>query len=677
MEKLYYRLCKGMNSKGKLYAIEDNMYNHIDDYEKDWYFSTYLYTEEQRREIETEIEEVDKQGNKYTTIRGVSGITDVKTNKMCFDFDSHDNLELARKDTLKLVDKLIGEGIPKKDIQLCYSGSKGFGVIIETDTYFTPEEIKRTASFLTTDSETFDSKMYNASRIFRCPLTKHPVSGLYKYPLTYTELKDKHANEIKELAKSNDIDPLDYQDYFDVVQLPEKIVHLKNIKPKVSVSEVDRLEMVTKLDDINFSERPSFLTPAKYMLHLGHFQEGQRSHSAMILCSTYKKAGFSKTDSYRLLKSVMERQSEINNVDRFPDEELWNNVVSVVYGSNWNGGTYNSDTSDLLVKTNLLLPEYLRDTNKGSGLVDNDYIFGQFKKFMDEIDKNTLRFGIKDLDNKVKLLTGTTVGVLGIPSSGKTALGMSLLANNSKVGEQSIFYSLDMSINIIAYRQVQAITGWDDDMIKNTYKTNPKLFFDKYNESKETLFKNVTYCFRHGTTPADIRSDIVNYEQNTGKKVRLVLIDYLENVQSGYTDPTIGSGVVAQSLSNIAAELNVLIVILLQTQKNIQPTEEITSMRSIKGASIIEQSLSVAIGISRLGHSSTYSDYDTSMQVNVIKNRFGSQSRVDVGWSGNYAKIRDLTQEDRKNISEIIRLKKEDAEEREEERRQNRGNGWG
>ena len=109
-----------------------------------------------------------------------------------------------------------------------------------------------------------------------------------------------------------------------------------------------------------------------------------------------------------------------------------------------------------------------------------------------------------------------------------------------------------MSINIIAYRQVQAITGWDDDMIKNTYKTNPKLFFDKYNESKETLFKNVTYCFRHGTTPADIRSDIVNYEQNTGKKVRLVLIDYLENVQSGYTDPTIGSGVVAQSLSNIA-----------------------------------------------------------------------------------------------------------------------------
>lgn len=155
----------------------------------------------------------------------------------------------------------------------------------------------------------------------------------------------------------------------------------------------------------------------------------------------------------------------------------------------------------------------------------------------------------------------------------------------------------------------------------------------------------------------------MEYEARTGKKLRLVVVDYLENVQSGYTDPTIGSGAVAQQLTNIANELDVAMVILLQTQKSVKPEEPIESMRSIKGASVIEQGLSCAIGVYREGQLLKHQDYDNTMTINVLKNRFGPLSSTIVSWRGARSLITDLTPDDRKIYEALLEIKQQEKEE--------------
>jgi len=265
------------------------------------------------------------------------------------------------------------------------------------------------------------------------------------------------------------------------------------------------------------------------------------------------------------------------------------------------------------------------------------------------------------------MLTGTSVGILGCPGASKTTLALNMLKNNSLKGEASIMYSLDMNESLIGLTQMRNVSGLSNEVLWELVKSDPKRY-KKIREEVVDNYKNVSYSFRFGITPADIREDIVQYEEQTGRKVRLVVVDYLENVQSGYTDPTIGAGVVAQQLANVAAELEVLVVILLQTQKSVKPGEAIETMRSIKGASVIEQSLSLALGIHREGQQIAYKDYDDFLTVNILKNRFGKMGTVNMAFNGQKAEIKEMTKDQKLAFQDLLDMKREDKEEDKEKK---------
>lgn len=662
MTTMYRRLTCGLSDVGKFINVSENVYSHIKNYNQDHYLSVFEYTEEQKAEAE-KLVEVTKNNQTYTRPKGVAGIRDVATKQLIFDFDS-ENIEIARKDTIKLCETLLKNQITEEAINICFSGNKGFSVVVDTDEYMTPDEVRSVCRNLAKDCETLDPVIYNASRIFRVPLTKHQKSFLYKKPLDLESLKQCDINTIKEYAKENDIDPNSIS--FPTVKLPPQIQRLKT-EDLVVRNDKKEVDVVDSIQNIDFSQRLTFLTPEKYVLHCGHFAEGERSVAFMILASSYKKAGFTQGDAYRLLKSVAEKQSEIHHSNRFPDEELWNNIIGTVYSDSWQGGTYSTD-HPLLQKINANLPEYLK-RKKEKDLVDGNFIFSEFQEFIKDREKNTLTFGIPSIDKKLELYTGTSFGILGIPSSGKTTLALNLLAHNSQKGETSIFYSLDMNASLIANKLIQRNTGFNNRQIEELYKKDIKKYMDLQKQAIEE-FKNVQYSFKYGLSPADIREDIDKFEQAQGKKVRLVVVDYLENVQSGYSDPTVGAGAVAQQLANIAADQKVLMVILLQTQKHIQPGEPITSMRSIKGASVIEQSLSVAIGIHRPGHRQEYNDYDRFMTIHTIKNRFGRNHEMSVNWDGQKGIISEMNATDKLGLQDLVEMVQEDQEEERSERRE-------
>jgi KaiC/GvpD/RAD55 family RecA-like ATPase len=669
LTKYYYRLCKSLEDYGSFYPIERNPYEEIKNLNTDIYKSIFFYTQEQVDEA-TKVIKVRKNGIEYSRPRGVGRITDVDgnqyptlygvTNQLVWDFDSADN-EQARKDARDLCNNLIQQGVVEEAIQICFSGNKGFSVVVGSNQLFNADEVKQICMNLAAPLKTKDSKVYNDSRVFRLPLTRHQTTGHYKIPITLNTLRSYNAKLIKESAKNN-IDPKEIDGAWITVDLPKSVIALKEVKTKEKSVDV---EFVQTIQDLDFANRPRFLPPAKFVLHQGFILPGERHHSFMILAATFKKEGFTRTDAYNLLKGVAERQATIYEQEPFSENEIWDNILETVYSDSWQGGTFGMD-HPILQKINEALPDQFKYKDS-KGLVVGGFIFDQFEKFAVDIDKNTLSFGIKALDNKIKLLAGTSVGILGVPGSSKTSLAIELLENNSVKGEQSIFFSLDMNESLIALKLIQRATKLTNDEIFGIVKSHP-LKFKELREQAMNPFRNVNYSFKYGSSPAEIRQSILDLEQKTGKKVRLVVVDYLENVQSGYSDPTVGAGMVAQQLANIAADLNVLIVILLQTQKDHQPGSPILSMRSIKGASVIEQSLSVAIGIHREGQVSKYADYDQFLDVNILKNRFGALGHATIGWDGPRSRFYEMGADDKLKYQDLLDIKKADKETDEKEK---------
>jgi hypothetical protein len=186
----YVRICDSLNDFGKL-VPKSELLNHLKTNDSEYYSSIFLYGEE-------DYEHFKKTGT-------VKGIKELKTNRLVWDFDDKLNPENAKKDTLDLVTRLIENGVPVDAIEIAFSGNKGFSVDVKTVHRLTRQEFKSITLKLSEGLKTRDSKIHNTNRIFRIPLTKHPVSGLYKIIISLEDLSNSRIEDIKERAKTFEI----------------------------------------------------------------------------------------------------------------------------------------------------------------------------------------------------------------------------------------------------------------------------------------------------------------------------------------------------------------------------------------------------------------------------------------------------------------------------------------
>ena len=397
---MYYRLTQGFDSIGTFVAENENIANYIDK-DKDYYLSVYKYSETQKKLAEEIIEAKNKDGSTYKRPRGVVGMEDVKTNLLIFDLDHKKDISLAKADAITVVNRLGAAGVPADQINVSFSGGKGFSVVLSHDTDLTPDEHKTIAKALAGDLKTWDAKVYNSSRIFRIDNTKHNSSGLYKTPLAAEELV-LPVEEIKALAQTS-------SDYMPLVKtkLPTKILNMKPVVvEKTSNAVIDA--------NLDFSKKPYYLSDVKFALQKGYIPEGDGNEGMMILCSTYKGAGFDQNDAFSLLKSVNEKRASIYGIEERSDDSIWKEVVQYVYSPNWKGGTYSPKENDLLQRT---AKDFgITSTSKVEGI---ESIAKDFLKFAKNINHNVVKTGIKSLDEAVLMTTGMLVGILGAPSAGK------------------------------------------------------------------------------------------------------------------------------------------------------------------------------------------------------------------------------------------------------------------
>lgn len=643
-EKKYVRVTRGLVDKGQLVPYDEYM-NYIDP-DSDYYVSTYYYNE--------------AHFNKFKTTRSVKGITDVTTDRFYLDFDST-NPDLARIDAIEAINRLKGYGIKENNIEIFYSGSKGYHVVVQLNKLLDPQSIKAIAvSKFGKDLKTFDSSLYDANQIIRVPYTPHQVTGLYKTPLTVKQITMMSTDAIKELSKDFD-------------KLPDS-TPAEPVAPTSSFYELSKEEPLPKKEvtpismSIDLSDRPRHFQEWKWAIAKGYFESGERNNALTVLAATLRGLGYDQQQAVAFCKTAIDKQASRTNTKPFSLSELESGPIASVYSDGWQGGTFSPKNDPWLQKfCDRLGIKWEEDKNRAVTIPLTE-AFNMFESYASNIDDLTIKTGISSLDKNLRMTVGMSVGILASPGAGKTSLALNILNNVSKSGLTSIFFSYDMFHALVTQKLIQKHMGMNEDQIFDLYKNKNQETIDKIKEVLGKEYSNVHFCFESGQSLEQIERTIKNVEDTTGNKVKLIVVDYTELVMTDMSDGTAASAVVAQGIRKIANVNQLCAISLLQPNKaSGAPNEEIRSYLSIKGSGTIQQAMSVIIGLSRPGFDPTTPADDRFINMNCLKNRMGKLFSLDFHWDGQSGTIRDMTSEEARHLKEIKEKKKEAEAEKKSE----------
>jgi KaiC/GvpD/RAD55 family RecA-like ATPase len=663
-DNIYYRaFAKSLKSKRVLILEKDffTEWQKAQEQNKDldYYESIFLYNKEQKSIY-------------FKNNKSLSGITDVVTDRLVFDFDSHEDVDNAREDANNLVHKLLNTFKPT-DIRIYFSGNKGYHVEVHLDKLITQEQFKNIVFNIAGDLPTFDESINDPQRVFRLPLTLNLKTNKYKIPLTIDQFDNIPTEEIIEL--SNTKDNPDFIDILSTYTTSEiDVVDKFYVKPVVKdiMSRITDKRSPERVaydgeNDMSIDERPDFsnkprhLSSAKFALQEGFFGDGERNTACMILAATYRNLGYSKEIAYNMIKATLRKRAQRMGHEDYNKEELWNEVIGVVYSDAWRGGTYSERENSLVQKTivsyNLQSEYYEKET------VNIKEISEKFKIFADNIDKNVIKTGVGQLDDKLLITTGMMVGVLGAPSSGKTTHTISIVEHQSLNGIGSLFVSADMAENLLYARLMQRYCGIDfrtilEDIKLKPYQMWPQKIRGAWDQVLEN-FKNVGFSFQSGPTTEDIARRIEEQEQITGAPVKALFVDYLEKLRCDINDPTQASGRNASRLADLTRDKQLATFLLLQPQKSAgDPSDELLSMRKVKGASVIEQDCRVILTTWRPGFNPDVkgkNPEDIFSSIAIVKNNMGEAGKIDFRFNGATGLLTPMTFEDEKYLEEVKR----------------------
>jgi replicative DNA helicase len=690
-----------------LYPKSVDVYDIINKFgpQKEYYYSIYSYSEEHykkhisglqsvckhfnipfndgnlinvvsliRKKIKDEVKSGKIDKSKADTLTGefsVAGTLDIKTNRLVFDFDSENNIELARKDTVELYSRLITNGFLPESIQISFSGNKGFSVEIETDTYLTRPEFENIVTNLSENLTTFDTSVKDQQRLFRIPMTRNKKTGLYKTPLTIGELHDLPIETIKDDA-SPDLVKENFHVYKEVmaswtsIKLPKAINELKTRTVEEKHQNEEQKDISDRLD---MTRRPPWLSPTKFALQEGFFEKGERNTALMILAATYKSNGFPERVAYGMLKAVADLQAQRTGMEKFPKDEIWNNIIQIVYGPSWRGGTYAEKETELLQQ----IATKFGITEGGDAirtLTDIGTSLGRFLEYAKNFSKNKITLGLPSLDDKVIITTGMAVGILGSPGSGKTSLAINFMKTLSMRGEKVLFECLDMTENFIVARMLQGYTRYSfQSILDKIERGEDDLVLQAAMDSLKEEYKNMHINYRSGTTIEDIDNDIKNHHRTFGEYPRLVVVDYLEKIRGPFSDnPVANIGYVASRLTDLAREYNLCMIMVLQPQKSAGDAREpLLSMRKVKGSSVIEQDCRIIMTMWRPGFNPEDSANDKYASIAVVKNNLGESCKLDYRWDGISGRFREMTSDEKHEFNEFQAYLEEQREEEEKD----------
>jgi hypothetical protein len=224
--------------------------------------------------------------------------------------------------------------IPKEMIQVYFSGSKGFHVVIPAVILGILPDKELNIKFKTLamlisraiKSETIDTRIYDRKRLFRMPNSINGKTGLYKVPIPLDMLWECTLDDMREWAS----EPRDL--HFQVpVLVRESALHYHNLLKLIT--QKAKPESKKKREYIAPSGPRTLLPCVREILSNGA-QKGQRNNTTVALASSILQSG-------KQLAEVIEILEEWNELNDPPlDERELHTTVTSAYQMFRSGKTY-------------------------------------------------------------------------------------------------------------------------------------------------------------------------------------------------------------------------------------------------------------------------------------------------------------------------------------------------
>ncbi len=661
--ELFVRLQEGLNNGGSVVPLSEyedtNKLKALlrDGPGSDWYTSLFYFP--------TELMDLY---SKTGSVAGYKGPAYSKS--LVWDFDSKEDLNLAKNDVRELLKRLAKEVGSGKEllnhVNVYFSGNKGFHVFLKTSREFTPDEMKLACSKLAEGLSTFDSVVYNSTRAFRIHNTKHAKSGLYKILIDPTILaKDDAIEQIQKQAKSigrweDTSFPLMKFDFLETIlaSKPEK-------KSVVVLEDVDEVDGIRGMNLIDFRKSKN-IPKCIYALSQGIMKPGagHRHHIFLHLGNFYRNQGHNKEVVHNILKGIARFNNQLYpEAEEVSKEEIWNNVVKMVF-SDENalnpGGWGVAPGDEIFARYCKSLPWDckcpIHNVSAKKAVVKIEEVAQDFGSFATNFHDNIVTSGIEFIDKNMKIATGTTTLLVGAAGSGKTTLCLNMLEHTNKEKYGSMFFSMDMHKNLLYLKLAQRHTRHKQAEIFQAFKNNDKKMIGYINNAIKDNYGHTYFDFSGSLNLDDLKQRILNTEQEQQRKIKLVIVDYASRLRGPHSDSNANEKHNALASKDVATETEAAWIILNQVSRATgDGSSPIRTKRAAKGSGDWEESASNVITVWRpfmglhevfdVENQVTY--YDQFMRVFLAKNRMGAEVEDVLLWNGEGGLVRDMTFEER------------------------------
>lgn len=493
----------------------------------------------------------------------------------------------------------------------------------------------------------FDTSVYNITRLFRIPNTRHQKSGLYKVPISFDELKDLKLENVKEIAKEPRYEEFDITPV-EAETLKQKYKEKQKEKPALTSIQGGAVDSAApSVSPIDFSMCPPGHRKCIYALEQGDIGPSQRHEAILRLAAFYKAQGFSREHASEQIFQALEHRGDIY-IDINPtDEAESNRDIDQVYNRDWKGGMYTCKTDTFLQQKcdHGNGPCYNDARVKMRSVMTIDQLYHKYVKYGEEALIDYPKFGIPWVDDRVRLRPRNFSILAGANGSGKTSLMFELMESLNKQKIYHAFFSLDMADSSVFEKLGAKYTVYNQRQIEDAFNVNSRNTIIM-KEVYEAVKKHLPYTLIDFTSAATMQY----LEQTTmGLKqiydnLQVVIVDYAGRLLGEFENQYASSTQNAMTANDVAKRTNCHFVYLAQvSRENGDHTEALRSSRVSKDSGAWEENATCVFTCWRpLGNG--IDGNDKYIHLYIAKNRSGPLGENVLSWEGKTGKTRELNQ---------------------------------
>lgn len=560
-------------NRGTFFEIQHNW--QIDYFDKDiitdGYYSVFHHSDE-----------YVSHGNDIGTKANYNGSVGAE----CLYWDLDDtNLERAFEECKVLYKRLLGYNVYPQNIKVYYSGCKGFHVV-----YVAPELkqyenessinelIKSICYTIAHDLNTFDSRIYDKTRIFRSPNTINGKTGLFKVELP-EHFTSWTLDQIKEYAKTK-----------------QRGWSSSNLEVPPSK---DLLAVFDKAKGYSTTNKPTGKFTSSQLLEgiRYGFPEGDRNNGLTSVAGMLHRRNFSSDIINAILSSI-----NANSVSPLHEWEISNIANSV--------SKYPVD------------PLFIDP-------VDSDIVTmaGASKAWYDLRTKTrTVSTGFEHLDRAIPYFDpGQVLMIAARAGIGKTTAGMQISnAIGKSLDGYGLFTSLEMPKESIFARAASVVANkTSDTTLKIEDVTKMLIDSDELNQKTISEWKNLVIVDRDSLNLKQIEQFHSMAMEKFDGKIDNILIDYGGLITG--TDNYEGVSQVARGIKALAKRLHTRVMIVVQLSRAAKDGTIPVTIDMLRDTGAWEEAADYILG-AWMSRSSI-----NRIHMSIIKNRFGERNqRFDV-----------------------------------------------